>query len=195
MECAGVYRLRERTMKFIFPSLCVALLFFGCTSVTAPVSLIPSPTAINPPVNETIAPSPTDLPLALDTETSSEDYCKPPYAVLPVSDGNDISEDEIVHELMQAWLRRYANSDAPLACRIEAFTIDKVYFDLDILSRPLEPRGNFMRLVDFSVKPIQISDAWMSFPGELDQENWLHISHAVAVFETAEGYTLQFAYP
>ena len=131
----------------------------------------------------------------LDTQTGSDEYCKPPYAVLPVSDGNDISEDQIVHELMQVWLRRYANPDAPLACRIEAYTIDQVYFDLELLSRPLEPRGNFMRLVDFSVKLIQLSDAWMSFAGELDQDNRLHISHAVAVFETTEGYTMEFAYP
>ena len=182
-------------MKFIFPSFCVALFLLGCTSVAEPASPIPALTTTEPTVEETNVPSPTDLPLATDTETSSEEYCKPPYAVLPVSDGNDISEDEIVHELIQVWLRRYANPDAPLTCRIEAFTVDKVYFDLDILSRPLEPRGNFMRLVDFSVKLIQASNMWMSFPGELDQENWLHVSNAVAVFETTEGYTLEFAYP
>ena len=182
-------------MKTIFSSFLVAFLLLGCASVAAPASPPPARTATDLPLDEIIVPSATDLATPLDTQTSSDEYCKPPYAVLPVSDGNDISEDQIVHELMQVWLRRYADPDAPLTCRIEAFSIDQVYFDLEILSRPLEPRGNFMRLVDFSVKLIQLSDAWMSFAGELDQDNWLHVRHAVAVFETTEGYTMEFAYP
>lgn len=173
-------------MKFLFALCFTGSLLVGCASVATPTATV-LPISTDTASSSVSIPSPTD--------PGSDEYCKPPYAVLPVSDGNDISEDEIVHELMEIWLRRYASSDAPPSCRIDGFTIDKVYFDLNILSRPLEPRGDFMRLVDFSVKPIQAASDWMSFAGELDSENWLHLRHAVAAFETLEGYTMQFAYP
>jgi hypothetical protein len=188
-------------MKRLFASFFIGFLFMGCASVVAPTTTV-VPTSIhtktalaNLSLGQEVSPSPTDSRLPINSEASSDEYCKTPYAVLPVSDGNDISEDEIVYELMRIWLRRYTGPDAPLSCRIDGFTIDKVYFDLDILSRPLEPRGDFMRLVDYAVKPIQSPTDWMSFSSELDQENWLHLRHAVAVFETSEGYTLEFAYP
>ncbi len=75
------------------------------------------------------------------------------------------------------------------------FTIDNVYDDPGIYSKVLEPRGDFKRVVVFSVKLVQVSSDWMSFAGELDQENWLHVSHIVAITRTSEGYKLEFAYP
>ena len=182
-------------MKFLVALFFIGFLLIGCTSVVAtPISTV-LPISTHTATSQAVIPSPTSLALPSNSETGSDEYCKPPYAVLPVSDGNDISEDEIVYELMKIWLRRYASPDAPLSCRIDGFTIDRVYFDRDILSRPLEPRGDFMRLVDFSVKPIQAPSDWMSFSGELDPKNWLHVRHPVSVFETLEGYTMQFAYP
>ena len=112
-----------------------------------------------------------------------------------MEDGNDISEDEIVYELVKIWLRRYKQPAAPSFCRIADFTIDSVYDDPGIYSKVLEPRGDFKRVVVFSVKPVTVPSDWMSFAGELDQENWLHISHIVAITETSEGYKLEFAYP
>lgn len=181
-------------MKILFAFCLIGFLLFGCASVAAPTTTIP-PISTDTETSSAVIPSPTDPPLPSDSETNSDAYCKPPYAVLPVGDGNDISEDEIIYALMNVWLRRYSDPNAPLFCRINAFTIDDVFYDINILSQPLEPRGDFMRVVAFSVKPIQTTNAWMSFSGERDQENWLHVRHAVAVFETTEGYTMEFAYP
>src|SRR6266508_3289804 len=93
------------------------------------------------------------------------------------------------------WLRRYKNPEAHPYCRIDGYTIDKVYYDPGVNSQPLEPKGDFMRMVVFSVKLIQIPNEWMSFAGELDQNNWLHVSHIVAISKTNEGYKMEFAYP
>jgi hypothetical protein len=35
----------------------------------------------------------------------------------------------------------------------------------------------------------------MSFAGQLDQDNWLHTSHIVAITKPSAGYTLEFADP
>jgi hypothetical protein len=174
-------------MKYPFALFVIGFLLIGCmTVVSAPATST---------VSLDLTASPTDAPLPLNTNAGSDEYCRPPYAILPVGDDNDISEDEIVYELMRIWLRRYSDPNAPAACRIDGFTINEVYYDKDILSQSLEPRGDFMRLVDFSVKLIQPPAEWMSFSGELDQEHWLHLRHPVSVFETLEGYTMQFAYP
>jgi hypothetical protein len=36
---------------------------------------------------------------------------------------------------------------------------------------PLEPKGDIMRVVQFSIKPIQIPNFWMGWSGEIDQNN------------------------
>ena len=140
-------------------------------------------------------PSSTDIQLPFNSDSETNEYCKPPFAVLPVEDGNDISEDEIVYELIGMWLRRYKQDAAPPFCRIADYSVDKVYDDPGIYSQVLEPRGDFKRVVVFSVKLTQVPSDWMGFTGELDQDNWLHISHIVAITETNEGYTLEFTYP
>ena len=186
-------------MKFILSFGFAVLILISCSSLAVPENA-PSPVATRLPSTSTPSrqypvPSSTDIQLPFNPDMGSDEYCKPPYAVLPVEDGNDISEDEITHELVNIWLRRYKQTGAPPACRIEDYTIEKVYSDPSVYSQALEPRGDFMRVVVFSVKPIQIPSDWMSFPGELDQDNWLHVSHIVAVTKTNEGYTLEFAYP
>jgi hypothetical protein len=171
------------------------LLIVACNASISSPTVIPASVMPTPIFTPGFIPSPTDIQLPFNSETRNNEYCQPPSAILPVDDNNDISEDEIVYELTKIWLRRYANPNAPLFCRIDGYIIDKVYYDLSILSGPLEPRGDFMRVVLFSVKLIQVPSDWMSFSGELDQENWLHLSQPVAVTKTNAGYTMQFAYP
>jgi hypothetical protein len=157
-----------------------------------PTSAQSAPTSTSTLVfSQDLTPSPTDN----QSVSESSEYCQPPSAFLPVEDGNDISEDEIVYKLLDMWLRRYASPNAHPDCRIDGYTIDRVYYDLDLISKSLEPRGDFMRVVIFSVKPIQTSNHWMGFSGELDESNWLHLSQVVAAFKTNDGYTITFAHP
>ena len=189
-------------MKILLVFSCAAILLIGCSpspfepGTAASTAIISIQTATNTSeFMQLPAPSPTDLQPLFNPNAENSEYCKPPNAVLPVEDGNDISENEIVHELLRIWLRRYLQDAAPPACRIADFSIDNVYEDPSIYSQELEPRGDFKRVVVFSVKPTQVSSDWMGFTGELDQDNWLHISHIVAITETSEGYKLEFAYP
>jgi hypothetical protein len=189
-------------MKILLIFSLAGLLLVGCGSLPAPEKTptsLESPDVQNvtatPDLKQNPAPSPTTILLPLNSDTDSNEYCKPPYAVLPVEDGNDISENEIVYELVKIWLRRYKQPAAPALCRIADFTIDNVYDDPGIYSKVLEPRGDFKRVVVFSVKPVQVPSDWMNFAGELDQKNWMHVSHIVAITETSEGYKLEFAYP
>jgi hypothetical protein len=179
----------------LFLTSLIWLLIVACNTAVPIPTVVPASATPTPIFRQDFIPSPTDIQLPFNSEVKNNGDCKPPYAILPVSNNNDISEDEIVYELIKIWLRRYANPNADLFCRIDGYTIDKVYYDLSILSGPLEPRGDFMRVVLFSVKLIQVPSDWMSFSGELDQENWLHLSQPVAVFKTNDGYTMQFAYP
>jgi hypothetical protein len=194
--------MNQSGMKFFLAFSLAAFLFLGCSfvpnrSVTASrtESTAAQPATFIPEVTQIPMASPTDIQLPFNPEADVEEYCKPPYAVLPVEDGNDISEDEIVHELVKIWLRRYRQPEAPGLCRIADYSIDQVYDDPGIYSKVLEPRGDFKRVVVFSVKLVQVPSDWMSFAGELDQENWLHISHIVAITKTNEGYRLDFANP
>jgi len=178
--------MHRMLMKILLLILWLPILLTGCKG---------HPTTAIPSISVTSSPSPTDIQLPVDPTVRGDEYCIPPAAALPVEDGNDISEDQIVYELMNIWLRRYASDTAPDFCRIDGFTIEKVYYDPSLLNQPLEPRGDFMRMVEFSIKLIQIPNAWMSFSGEIDQENWMHLSQAVSISETSEGYKLEFAYP
>jgi len=182
----SILRLMERFLNLTL----IGFFLIACTSIPVP--------EVAPPILATptqIVPTPTGSQLPFDPNVSSDDYCRAPYAVLPVSDGNDISEDEIVYELVKIWLRRYIQPNAPAFCRIEDYSIDRVYDDPGVYSNALEPRGDFMRVVAFSVRLSQIPNYWMSFPGELDSDNWLHSGHIVAVTAVDEGYKMEFANP
>lgn len=193
--------MRLTSADKLLPASLIWLSIVACNTpnlIPADVSASVTETIIvssTPIFRQEASPPPTDIQLPFNSTVENNEYCKSPSTNVAVSDNNDISEDEIVYQLLKIWLRRYANPNVPLFCRIDAYTIDKVYYDLSLLSGPLEPRGDFMRVAVFSVKLIQASNDWMSFSGELDPENWLHLSQPVAVFKTNEGYTMQFAYP
>jgi hypothetical protein len=189
-------------MKILFAFSLASFLLTGCSSLPyqSPTVTLTGSNATQaatsiPEFTQLSVASPTDIQLSFNPDAGNNEYCKPPYAILPVEDGNDISEDEIVHELVKIWLRRYKQPEAPGFCRIADYSIDKVYDNPGIYSKVLEPRGDFKRVVVFSVKLIQVPSGWMSFAGELDQENWLHISHIVTITKINEGYKLEFANP
>ncbi len=187
-------------MKILVATFLIGLLLLGCNPITAPTATLPfiSPTSLptaTPIFRQDVISTPTDVQLPFNPRITNDDYCKPPYAILPVSENNDISEHEIVYELVKIWLRRYNQPNAPAFCRIDDYTIDKVYDDPGIYSTALEPRGDFMRVIVFSVKLIQIPSDWISLSGELDQKNWLHLGHIVVITKTSEGYQMEFANP
>ncbi|MGE5462474.1 MAG: hypothetical protein ACM3PS_03910 [Syntrophothermus sp.] len=189
-------------MKTTLLLFLLGISLLGCNSIPATAGpSIPqwtqtvSPPAVTMAVTRVPNPSPTSIRLPYNPDGGSGDECKPPYAVLPVSDGNDISENEIVYELVKIWLRGYKQTSMSPSCRIAGYSIDRIYDDPREYTEALQPRGDFMRVVNFSVKLIQIPTDWMAFPGELDQDNWLHISHVVAITKTSTGYQLEFAYP
>jgi len=169
----------------------------GCKSIspTSTYTASPSTSTSTPIFRQDVISTPTDIQLPFNPNVNNDEYCRPPYALFAVSENNDISENEIVYELVKIWLRRYKQPNAPAFCRIDGYTIDKVYDDPGLYTTALEPRGDFMRVIAFSVKLIQIPSDWMSFAGELDQSNWLHLGHIVAITKTSEGYIMEFAYP
>jgi hypothetical protein len=198
----GDVPINSSRMKIFIAFFLTGLLLIGCNSVPEPAAIVvlTQSTATQkatsvPEFTQFPVASPTDIQLPFNPDAGVNEYCKPPYAILPVQDGKDISEDEIVYELVKIWLRRYKQPEVPAFCRIADYSIDKIYDDPGIYSKVLEPRGDFKRVVVFSVKLIQVPSEWMSFAGELDQENWLHTSHIVAITKTNEGYKLEFANP
>lgn len=159
-------------------------------------------------ITSTDIPSTTSLPtftpeatatvihLPYNLVTESSEYCKMPYGYLPVEEGKNLTQDEIVYKLVEIWLERFMNPDAHPYCRIDGYTIDRIDDDPSLSSQPLIPKSDLMRVIVFSVKLIQVPNDWMSFQsGQLDQQNWLHVSQIVAVVKTKKGYKLEFSFP
>jgi hypothetical protein len=94
---------------------------------------------------------------------------------------------------MELWLAYFNTPQASGYCRIDGYHIDNVYERTPDL--PLEPKGDFMYVVQFSIKLVQTPNFWMSWAGEIDQQNWLHTGRNVAVFRSNAGYTMEFANP
>jgi hypothetical protein len=142
-----------------------------------------------------ITPVPTDIILPYNLVQENSTACKPPYAALSLISAVDLSEDEITRKLIKEWLNRYKSPAMHPYCRIDDYRIDDIYSDPNAGSLPLEPKGDFMRIVKFSVKLIQVPNDWMSLNGELDQENWLHMSHYVSISKSGDDYVMAFAFP
>jgi hypothetical protein len=200
-----------KSYNFFLLLICIAPLnLFACnhsatTQTSRPFQTAPStslPTSNSTPepattevFRQNIAATATDIQLPYNLVTESSEYCQSPYAILPMRDTENLSEDEIAYKLVDIWLSRYKKPEAHPYCRIDDYTIDKVYYDERTPYLPLEPKGDIMRVVIFSVKLIQVPADWMALSGEIDQNNWLHTAHAIAIFKTTEGYTMEFANP
>lgn len=149
---------------------------------------------IDTEVIEKVEQPPDDI-MKYFEDNAKREYCKFPAVQLPMAETKNLSEDEIAEKLMRLFLDYFSVSEAPDWCRIDDYTIDKVYYDERTPSLPLEPKGDIMRVVQFSIKFVQLPNFWMSWSGEIDGQNWLHTGNNVAIFRSDAGYTMEFAYP
>jgi hypothetical protein len=148
------------------------------------------------PMRETSPDSiatPSQLPF--NDTNFEEEYCQSPKVVLPHADAEGLDENEIAGKLMEQWLSYFNAPQAPDYCRIDGYRVDEVFYDERTPDLPLEPKGDFIRTVRFSILLVQMPNYWMSWAGEIDQQNWLHAGHNIAVFRTDEGYSFEFANP
>jgi len=161
------------------------------TAVPLPTSTPPPPTIESTPFIAT----PTEFQLPFNDKNVESEYCQLPSVKLSASDAQGLTDDEIAEELMSLHLAYFNAPEAPDWCRIDGYKIDKVYYDERTPSLPLEPKGDIMRVVQYSIKLIQIPNFWMSLAGEVDQQNWLHTGANLAIFRLKDGYTMKFANP
>ncbi len=178
--------------KFItslFASLMVITI--GCNTIQTSTiaTLIPSTPRI------VIGTTPTEIQLPYNPNIGDTQYCDSANIVLPEKDTANFSEDQIAGRLVELWLNYFKTEKAPDYCRVEDYHVDKVYYDQRTPALSLEPKGDFIRVVQFSIKLIQVPNYWMSLAGEIDQNNWLHTERSVAVFKTEDGYVMKFANP
>ena len=139
---------------------------------------------------------PTGIQLPFNEQVVNSEYCQTqPDISLPAAEVPASNEDEITLQLLKLWLAYYQAPQAPRYCRIDGYHIDRVYYDERTPSLPLEPKGDFMRNVQFSIKLIQMPTDWMSWAGDLDQQNWLHLAGVIAVFHSQGVYKMEFANP
>ncbi len=137
----------------------------------------------------------TAFRLPLNEHNAETVYCQSPAVQLSLVDAQEMSPEQIVTELMRAWLAYFSVARAPDYCRIAGYKVEQVYYDPVALRGPLDPQGDIMRVVRFAVRLIQVPNFWMGWAGEVDEQNWLHLTLSVAVFRRKTGYTMQFAYP
>jgi hypothetical protein len=152
-------------------------------------AVAPAAASVPPPATGTA------IQLPFNDQNVEHEYCQLPPVELSTGEAWGMSEDEIAGELMALLLDYFHSPQAPDYCRIADYRLDKVYYDERTPYTSLQPRGDFLRTVQFSVKLIQVPSFWMSWPGEIDTQNWLHTGNNVAVFRSASGYTMQFAFP
>ena len=146
-------------------------------------------------IDDIIEPTPIQLPFV---ENFNRDCNNPAVVDLPISDAQVLSEDDIAEKLMSLYLDSFNNPQVSDFCRIDGYSIEKVFYDENLATSPtMMPKGDFMRVVDFSIKLIQIPNVWMSYSGEIDQQNWLHTSEVLAIFKhkTRGVYTMVFSRP
>jgi hypothetical protein len=104
----------------------------------------------------TIVPSqfsllPTQLPLPFNDQDIDHKYCQSPAVLLTIFDAQGLSDDDIARKLMELWLAYFNAPQSPGYCRIGSYHIDKVYYDDCTPNLPLEPKGDFMRVVQFQL--------------------------------------------
>jgi len=191
-----------KTKIFIMVAL-VVIILASCvpaTEVAPTKTIVPLSTSTFTPPTPTIESlqplaTPTDFQLPFNDKNVESEYCQYPLVKLSVSDAQGLSDDEIAVKLMDLHLAYFNAPQAPDWCRIDGYKIDKIYYDERAPYLPLEPKGDFMRVVQYSIKLIQIPNMWMSLAGEIDHQNWLHTGANLAIFHSTDGYTMKFAYP
>jgi hypothetical protein len=191
------------------------LLFNSCAPVVRPTptlipTSIPSVTATLPPTRTATPQHPANSPTPQLSPVSTENgipvfeineftvdhkYCSSPEVFLSTSDARGFNDDEIARKLMELWLDYFNTPQAPNYCRVDGYVIDRVYYDERTPFLPLEPRGDFIRIILFSIKLVQYPTFWAPWAGDVDKQNWLHTGHAVAVFRSDDGYAMKFANP
>ncbi len=176
--------------------LLIALCLTACgTNQSVSTSQIPTPTFIQSTPTLILPSTPAENQLPYNANIGDITYCDSANILLLKKDATGFSEDQIAGKLIEMWLSYFRDDQAPAYCRIEDYRVDKVYYDPRTPGLPLEPKGNFMRVVQFSIKLIQVPNYWMSLTGETDQSHWLHTGQNLAIFKTSDGYTMKFAYP
>ena len=98
---------------------------------------------------------------------------------------------------MSLYLDSFNNPQVSDFCRIDGYRIEKVFSNGRQELPTVSPNGDFMRVVRFSIKLIQVPNTWMSYSGEIDQQNWFHISDALVIFKNEiDGvYMMSFSRP
>lgn len=138
---------------------------------------------------------PEAVPFPFFEDDARREYCTSPAVQLSLAEAKGLSEDEIAAKLMKLFLDYFNTPQAPNWCRIDGYTIDKVYYDERTPSLPLEPKGDIMRVVLFSIQLVELPSFWVSWQGKIDDQNWLHAGRNVAIFRSDDGYTMEFANP
>jgi hypothetical protein len=181
-----------------------ALILTATPIVTSKVTETLIPTVTVTPLSLTDTPTPQLLPVSTENNlpvfeinefTVDHKYCTSPEVFLPIANAQGLNDDGIARKLMELWLDYFNTPQAPNYCRVDGYVIDKVYYDERTPSLPLEPKGDIMRVVLFSIKLIQYPTFWASQAGDVDKENWLHTGNNIAIFSSNSGYTMKFAYP
>jgi hypothetical protein len=193
--------MKIRNISFVF------LVIFVLSACSPAAKVLPTETVTQKPTStSTLLPSaiPSIQPLATPTAfqlpwneipNDTTGYCLLAPTQLVASDTQGLSEDEIAMKLIDLWLAYFNAPQAPGDCHVDGYHVDEVYYDERTPYLPLEPKGDFMRVVRFSVKLVQIPNSWMTWAGEIDQQNWLHTGANLAIFRLEDGYTMKFAYP
>ena len=193
-------------MTFIALVFALAACIPSTSSGQAPLLNLPTATIVAEAVQSSTAmpptpaePTPTRIPLPrVEPPNVESAYCDhPPVVELSFSNAKGLSEDEIAEKLMGLHLDYFSSPQAPDWCRTDGYRIEKV-FELDPKdAKPLTPKGDFMRVVQYSIKLIQFPSFYLSAPGEIDQQNWLHISQVLSIFiyELDGVYKMKFARP
>jgi hypothetical protein len=126
----------------------------------------------------------TPIQLPYNEKSVKTKYCRAPVISLPISDTQGWSDDEIAEKIMRLYLDYFNNPQAPDYCRINGYRIDAVFRDEKWEATSLAPKNGFLRGVQFSIKLIHVPNYWMIYSGEIDEQNWLHLTDVLVVFKT-----------
>lgn len=119
---------------------------------------------------------------------------------LPVSEMQGMDDGEIAAKMAETYLQRYTNSLITTGCRIDGYRVDEIIELTQDRAAPLNPKGDFLRGIRFSVKLIQLKSLWITYAGEIDQENWLHTGRTFAFTRLVntsgqDVYRMEMAFP